>query len=342
MVRESNNYILREIKIEVTHRCPLVCLHCSSEATPGCDREMSFAAAMGLLNQVMDYGVEEIVFSGGEPLIWKGIEKAILACTKAGIRTLVYTSGNFANQAEVFKKLKDVGVSQIAFSIFGGDAEKHERVTRRYGSFSKTLKATEEAFNNSIEFEFHFVPLSINYEDLPGVVSLASGVEAKRVSILRFVPQGRGAISSTMGLTREQNIELKRLIENGRKSFDIRAGSPYNFLLVNESPKCLAGIDRLIVGPEFSIYPCDAFKQLEALDMVGTDEYSRLDKYSLIDCWDKSFYFKEIREYLSTPFEKPCCDCYLLKRCLSGCLAQKVIASGSLKKAPDPMCLSIN
>ncbi len=87
------------------------------------------------------------------------------------------------------------------------------------------------------------------------------------------------------------------------------------------------------------MYPCDAFKQIEARDLVGTDEFSRVDRWSLKECWEKSSYLAAVRTYLTSPFAPPCETCTLLENCLSGCLAQKVLTQGSMKKAVDPMCL---
>ena len=80
---------------------------------------------------------------------------------------------------------------------------------------------------------------------------------------------------------RPQNRQLKHTIENLRRNgIEIRTGSPYNFLLLNPEPKCTAGIDRLIVGPNLRVYPCDAFKQIEVEEIVGADDYSCLERRS--------------------------------------------------------------
>ena len=106
------------------------------------------------------------------------------------------------------------------------------------------------------------------------------------------------------------------------------------------SPKrCCSGIDRLIIEPDLRIFPCDAFKQIKAEELVGTLELSSLNGNSLSECWEHSPFLEAVREYLTTDFAEPCVSCQSLEQCLSGCLAQKVIANGNLKKSPDPLCL---
>lgn len=332
---------LKEVKLEVTHRCTLACIHCSSEATPSCSREMPFDKAAHLLDEMLAFGVAEIAFSGGEPLLWPGLNDAVHKCAHGGVPPTIYTSGNVDGYDVAMSVLKEHGAGCVIFSLFGADKDAHDRVTRRSGSFDRTLAAIEAAQKASLRTELHFVPMRANYAELRGLIDLARAKGLTRVSVLRFVPQGRGAIQPSMALTHGQNLELRRMIEAGRDRIDVRAGSPYNFLLVNESPACYAAIDRLTVGPQFDIYPCDAFKQIKAEELVSTDEFSRLDGWPLEQCWEKSPYLGVVRHYLTTAFEPPCDTCELLKRCLSGCLAQKVIAQGALKKAPDPMCLKL-
>jgi len=238
------------------------------------------------------------------------------------------------------KELSDLGVTACIFSIFGSTDARHETITRKKGSFSRTEYAIREANNSGLRTELHFVPFSTNYRDLEQIAGLSETLRVSRISVLRFVPQGRGILIKNKVLSRIQNIRLKRLIETLRsRGYDIRTGSPYNFLMLNKQPKCASGIDRLIIGPDLRIFPCDAFKQVKAEEIVGTLELSSLATNSLSECWESSPFLEEIRKYLTTDFAEPCASCTALEKCLSGCLAQKVIANGNLEKRPDPMCL---
>jgi radical SAM protein with 4Fe4S-binding SPASM domain len=285
-------------------------------------------------------GVEEVAFSGGEPLIWRPINDLIHHTSKSGIRVVLYTSGNVPRIGEAMHAVKAGGAQRCVFSIFGATEHTHERVTRIRGSFDKTVHAIAAARQAGLAAEIHFVPLAQTYNELEGIASLAERHKVGRISVLRFVPQGRGVLIKRHCLNRLQNLSLKRTIERLRQAgFDIRTGSPYNFLMLNDQPKCCSAIDRLIIGPDLHVYPCDAFKQVEAEELVGTKGFSCLSQHSLRDCWEKSPYLLAVRKYLTTPFPERCEACAALGKCLSGCLAQKVIAYGSLDKRGDPMCL---
>jgi radical SAM protein with 4Fe4S-binding SPASM domain len=334
---------LREFKMEVTHGCELNCIHCSSDARPSNKLQMQRDDCLRILAQAVEMGAQEVAFSGGEPLTWPHLADAVEAAAKGGLNVTIYTAGYvpdfMAHASVLFKR----GAKRFIFSIFGGDASSHERITRIAGSFKRTCDAIVTAKCLGLATESHFVPLSTNYAELRAVAVLSKRLGAEAVSVLRLVPQGRAALIQGRALTKVQNLQLRRqIMELRTEGLNIRAGSPYNFLMVNDSPRCSAAIDRLIVGPDLRIHPCDAFKQVGADHVAGTWSLSCLRDATLRECWEKSPFLEAIREYLTTPFPQGCSDCHDLERCLSGCLAQKVIASGNIGKRPDPDCLKAN
>lgn len=333
-------FLLREFKIEVTYRCNLNCVHCSSDARPSNPLEMSLDDCVRILEQASAMGAEDVAFSGGEPLGWPHLVEAAAVAIKHKLRATVYTSGNTDDFPGKARSLERAGVVRLVFSVFGGNRTSHERITRVAGSFDVTRVAIQIASKLGLNTEIHFVPMSINYRELEDIAAIGRECGTSTISVLRLVPQGRGALLQNRILNRVQNLELRRMILCLRKEgFKVRTGSPYNFLMINEKPGCWAAIDRLIIGPDMKVYPCDAFKRIDSEELVGTDGLSNLGKASLDECWQKSQYLQAIREYLITDFEDPCTSCGFLNRCLSGCLAQKTIIAGCLKKRPDPGCL---
>ncbi len=288
-------------------------------------------------------GVKNLAFSGGEPLIWSAIDDAVSLCTELGTEVSIYTSGNVDDPKKAFRSLARRGCKRFVFSLFGASTTAHERITRIGGSFQATLTAVGIVRDFGAEAEIHFVPFAETFQELDELAELGKRHGVSRISVLRFVSQGRGQLFRQHDLNHLQNLQLKKTIERLRSSgFAIRTGSPYNFLLLNHEPACCSGIDRLIIGPGLEIYPCDAFKQVRVEEVVGSSDYSRLDRFSLRDCWEKSPFLRIVREYLTTPFDGQCNSCKVLHQCLSGCLAQKVIAHGNFDKRPDPACLRGN
>jgi radical SAM protein with 4Fe4S-binding SPASM domain len=336
----TTRFNLREVKLEVTYRCNLGCIHCSSDAIPTSPLEMSPRDCFRVLAEAVELGAEKIAFSGGEPLLWTSIEEAVRVASSSGAHVSLYTSGYVANATASITELAKGGLDVCIVSIFGASSHDHENVTRKRGSYRRAKAAVKASAEAGMDTQLHFVPLRSTYEQLDQVVEQGTHWGAGQVSVLRLVPQGRAVQLHSELLGPVENQRLKRMIRRLRsQGFDIRTGSPYNFLLLNDQPRCSSGMDRITVGPDLRVYPCDAFKQIRAEDLVGTLELSSLDGANLSDCWQGSPFLAAVREHLTTPFIEPCLSCPELDRCLSGCLAQKCIVYGDLGKRPDPMCL---
>ncbi len=329
-------YELKEMKIEVTKKCPLACVHCSSDSSEQEFQQISIEKCLDIIKQAISMGLNELSFSGGEPLIWEGIDQAISFAHSNGVTVNVYTSGNVESDV-VFQRLKRAGLTRAIFSLYSTIKEEHNAVTRNRLSFDRTIEAIKHAQKNDIITEIHFVALKNSYKRLEDIVRFARSIGVQQVSVLRFVPQGRGVLLDIM--SQEENHELATTIRRLKgEGFNIRTGSPYNVLLLNDHPKCMAARDRLIISPTLKIYPCDAFKQIESKEIANTEVLSSLDENTLSDCWEKSPYFNEVRRAIITPPEGTCKTCVLYVKCLGGCLAQKFITNHSLEPARDPAC----
>jgi radical SAM protein with 4Fe4S-binding SPASM domain len=300
-----------------------------------------------LLHELIILGVEEVTFSGGEPLVYPFIEEVISECSKLGLQTTIYSTGinsmgiNKINYRFI-ESLKYTGLNKIIFSLYSDKEKVHEQITRVRYSLKSTLHAVEVSLACNLEVEFHFIPLRPNFRSISGIIALARDYGIKKVSILRFVPHGRGILLKNIySLNRVENLELRNIILKLREeeSVSIRLGSPYNILLLEEDVYCSAGIDRLIINPQGSIFPCDAFKNIFPNHIGVPDNYNSIMDDSLIEVWNKSNYLNKIRTFLAKEFNEPCYSCKYLERCKSGCLAQKVIKNNSLKVDIDPNCL---
>lgn len=335
---------LKELKIEVTHRCPLKCHHCSSVADNECARVMTWADCHRIVCEATAMGVEQIAFSGGEPLVWRDLEDAVALASGRKCKVTLYTTGHAEEKttASRLHKLKDCGLQKTIFSVYSSKPQQHDSMTGVAGSYGQTCKTISESSQIGLTTELHFVPTTQNVQELPAVAALAKSLGATRVSVLRLVPQGRAKSQPGMLLSHEQNLSLRKSILSLRaEGHDIRLGSPYNFLMARDNPACCAAIDRLTVGPDLRIFPCDAFKHIRPSDLDLPDTYGNLGTHSLQECWEKSPIFAAVRTYLTTPFADECGKCSSIEDCTSGCLAQKIIYHGKMCKVHDPMCLKI-
>lgn len=336
---EQNIYSLDEIKLELSYKCHMNCIHCSSEGSRDKETSISPKKAKEIINSAATLKVKTISLSGGEPLLWNSFEELVKYLKTKNIKSKIYTSGTIDDFNDLLSLFSDENLT-IIFSLYSGNPKIHDKITGIKGSFDRTKTAIQNSVENNIKSEIHYVPLSINYRDLRSIAELSRALGIQKVSVLRFVPQGRGANKDYLILNREQNIKLKNeIIALRNEGYRIRTGSPFNFLFTNKQPTCTSGMNKLIVAPNLSIYPCDAFKRISAQDFVGHDEYSSLIKHDLVECWSKSRYLALIRRIIDSELEEPCKSCSEKKSCRGGCLGQKVIHNNTFDFTCDPSCL---
>ena len=338
--------ILRELKIELTQECPLACVHCSTNSSRKQHSALPRDVVLRLLKDAPRLGTERVVFTGGEPLVYPFLSEAIQVAHNEGLHSTLYTTGIVDNALSPLSpnhalKLRLDGVSRFIFSVYSHVATVHDSVTR-YGTHSATLTAVRNALASTVPVEIHFVAMRRNYRDLAGVVRLAEDLGIRRVSVLRFVPQGRGRnIVTSDDLEAYQLQELADSISSLRKQFsgiEIRTGSPFNILAIGHTP-CNAADDVLVINHRGDVFPCDAFKNVRFPEPL----YGSILNRSLKEVWTRSEFLNTVREIVKAEKPEPCNSCIVASTCQSGCLAQKVIRSGWGAVANrDPGCLISN
>lgn len=339
----SNSYQLQELKIEVNRNCPLKCLHCSSNGMPLAPEELSAERVSELVREFAYLGGEKLCISGGEPLCYERLPIIIDVCRRTNIETAIYTTGissdgslqPISDRMSAF--LAESGIKFI-FSLHGARAKTHDTLTQVQGSFKTTMVSMEQVINAGAAVEVHVVPTAINFEEIADITRLLASINIRKVSWLRFVPQGRGQLNrDALQLSKEQLKQLAKIkvkLQEMYQTITIRTGAPFNILCPQVAVPCEAGLSVLTLRPDGYAVPCDAFKQFRT-----KDDFSNVLYHSLSEVWDKSGLLNEVRRIHETRLTSPCTSCSLYTQCNSGCLAQKAIAAGRLTDGRDPECL---
>ena len=334
-----NAHRLRELKLEILSRCPLHCVHCSSDASPERKEVLEPNLVLPLMRDFRSLGGESVAISGGEPLEHPHLLRILRAIADESVQTTLYTSGTQGTDAltpisaEFAKSLKPL-VATAVFSLQGATASEHDSFTGRSGSYEAMLSSLAVCRHAGIPVSVHFVPTSTNYRSLPEVMNLLKRLRVPAISLLRFVRHGRGA-HLALALGAGQLSELRAIVDSFVEDADIavRIGSPFRILHCPSTPLCTAGIDRLLITPEGTAYPCDAFK-----GFIYEDAYMNVFAVGLEAVWARSGFLARVRALVGRiPAE--CSGCEKAANCQGGCLAQRAFAVQALDSVHrDPDC----
>jgi len=124
----------------VTYRCDLACAMCDLPARGDRGRELDTDGLRGVLDGLADLGVVGVGVTGGEPLLRRDLPALLRHGRRRGLLMHVNTNGSLvtADTAAVFE---DAGVSSVNLSLDGPDAETHDALRGRPGSFDRVVRA---------------------------------------------------------------------------------------------------------------------------------------------------------------------------------------------------------
>ena len=183
-----------KISIGVTEACPLQCRHCYADCAhapkPG---ELSADRWIRVLTDLAGRGVIQAYMEGGEPLAKPGIMDILRAITPV-MMTLLRTHGSGLSKS-VAKDLAAAGLGRVCVDLMGADAATHDAHTGVAGSFTEACAAIQHAVSAGIKTDALVIMTRQTAPHLSCIASLAQGLGAKRLGILRLYPLGRAKLS---------------------------------------------------------------------------------------------------------------------------------------------------
>ena len=311
---------LNEISIEITHDCPMKCIFCSSSAEhPSPHGELKLEEIKQILTDAKKLGATKFSISGGETFLHPDIFEIIKVASNMGLKILMYSCGiiyDDENRISIpeshFKKIYEIsnGNITIVFDVQSHDEKVAEHLMGIENSLEMCLASVRNAVSSGINVETHFVPMKINYTHLLNYMDLAEELGVKKVSVLRFVPQGRGAENvEELLCTPENYLELQKTflkiyqdIEDEKRSIELRLGHPIDFTFIldenREIESCRGGVDAPLILPNGDVHMCPAWKNLPNL------KAGNIKEKSIIDIWNDSDFYLKFRELITEKYDK--------------------------------------
>ena len=233
----------------VTKRCNLKCVHCYAHAKDmAFDNELSTLEGKHLLDDLADFGVPVILFSGGEPLIRKDLPELAEYAVKKGMRAVISTNGTLITP-EKAQTLKKIGLSYVGISLDGME-EINDRFRGVKGAFKAALQGIENCKKAGIKVGLRFTINKSNSAEIPKIFELLEDMEIPRACFYHLVYAGRGTELVKEDLSHEESrnaVDLimdltKQLHDKGLSkevlTVDNHADGPYLYLrLLKENPE---------------------------------------------------------------------------------------------------------
>jgi len=175
----------------VTRRCNLRCIHCYSDSE---DRqysgELSGEEGTKVVEDLAEFGVPVILFSGGEPLLHPSILEYVRLAVSRKIRAVISTNGTLLAR-EVVRSLKEAGTSYIGVSIDGLE-RTNDSFRGKKGAFGASLEGIRNCIETGMDVGLRLTLTKWNLADLEGIFELVEREQIRRVCFYHLVYSGRG------------------------------------------------------------------------------------------------------------------------------------------------------
>jgi cyclic pyranopterin phosphate synthase len=130
---DRHGRVATDLRVSLTDRCNLRCQYCMpAEGLDWVPTEqvLTDAEVIRLLDvAVMRLGVTSVRFTGGEPLLRKGLPEIIAAAHRLGARTALTTNG--LGLQHLAQPLKSAGLDRVNVSLDSIDPATYSTITRR-------------------------------------------------------------------------------------------------------------------------------------------------------------------------------------------------------------------
>jgi pseudo-rSAM protein/SPASM domain protein len=231
-----------------TKQCNLSCAHCYAGADCGrAPGELSTAEAKAMLDELADYGVPVVLFSGGEPLVRQDLPELVAHASDAGLRPVLSTNGTLLTRDRA-AKLRDAGLAYAGISV-DGRREVNDAFRGQEGAFDAALDGIEACLDVGLKTGLRYTVTEDTVGDMEPVVDLLTDVGVDRFCFYHLAYGGRGVPEAD--LTPEHRREaIERLIELTREYHE--AGEEIETLLVGNYTDAayLVEYAREAFGPE--------------------------------------------------------------------------------------------
>lgn len=233
----------------ITRICNLKCVHCYNDSGVGKSfNDITTEKAKAVLDDLAEFGVPSVLFSGGEPLMRHDLFELIPYADSKGLRTVISTNGTLINE-NVAKKIKDGGVSYVGISL-DGIGPINDKFRGVDGAFDMAVSGIRNCMAAGIRVGLRLTLTKRNVQDLERLFDFFEEEGIERACFYHLVPSGRGQIIASEDLTHAQSraaietilAKTKQFKESGKKTdiltVDNHVDGVYLYLkLLKENPE---------------------------------------------------------------------------------------------------------
>ncbi|HEY7120249.1 MAG TPA: radical SAM protein [Tepidisphaeraceae bacterium] len=293
----------------LTRTCNLKCVHCYTDSDarryPG---ELPTDTCKAVLDDLADFKVPAVLFSGGEPLVHPDLFDLAAHARSKGLHVVLSTNGTLINR-ERAKKLKDLEFAYVGISLDSAIPAVHDEFRGVPGAFERTMRGFRYCIEVGQKVGLRLTLTRHTAQNLDQIFDLIEREGIDRACFYHLCPAGRG--KDLTALTADESRDAvdtivtrtQSLLDRGRRveilTVDNHADGPYLYLrmLRENHPRAQQVLDMLAWNGGGRYSSGVGIASIDFYGNVHADQFSMFRSFGNV----KERRFSQIWQDLSNP-----------------------------------------
>lgn len=204
-----------------TKTCNLKCRHCYMNSdSQKYQNELTTDEAKKFIDDLADFKVPVLLFSGGEPLIRPDFFELAEYAQAKGVRPTLSTNGTLITR-EVAQRIKNIGVGYVGISL-DGLKDVNDKFRGVEGAYDKAMKGIQNCVAVGQRVGLRFTINHHNIQELDNIFDFIERENINRVCFYHLVYSGRGNAMMDQDVTAEESRKAMDIIIRRTQDFEDR------------------------------------------------------------------------------------------------------------------------
>ncbi|QJW45420.1 radical SAM protein [bacterium BFN5] len=182
--------------------------------------ELSTVEAKQFIDDLAEFRVPVLLFSGGEPLIRPDFFELAAYAAEKGIRPTLSTNGTLITP-EVARQIKEIGVGYVGISL-DGLREVNDKFRGQEGAFQAAMQGIKNCVAVGQRVGLRFTINRHNLQELDNIFDFIEAENIDRVCFYHLVYSGRGNQMIAEDVTAAESRQAMDIIVRRTRDFEAR------------------------------------------------------------------------------------------------------------------------
>jgi len=178
--------------------------------------ELTTQEAEQLIREISELQPRIFVFAGADPLKRQDVNHLVRYAAVRGLHPILAARATPLLTRDAVFELKQEGLSRLSFTLDGSTAELHDLITGVYGSYARTIEATQWAEEARLPFQITTHLCERNLHDLEPLAALLKPFRVAQWNVIFPVPSRPGEIEELPSAAEFEDafVRLYQLAQN--------------------------------------------------------------------------------------------------------------------------------